>query len=92
MALLLDVTNTPLGVGFAGAYARVATVSVHRKLGGGHHAMIDVSIYATVPDDNTRNVDMRRYWADVGDLSGDVIPAAYAWLKSQPDFALAVDA
>ncbi len=92
MALLLDVTNTPLGVGFKNAYARIATVMVSRQLGGGHRVMIDVAVYATVPDDNTQNVDLRRYWADVGDLSGDVLPAAYAWLKQQPDFAGASDA
>jgi len=61
MALLLNVTNTPLGVGFKNAYARIATVMVSRQLGGGHRVMIDVSIYATVPDDNTQNVDLRRY-------------------------------
>jgi hypothetical protein len=92
MAVSLDVTNTPLGVGFQNAYARIATVVISRQLGGGHRVMIDVAIYATVPDDNTQNVDMRRYWAEVGDLSGDVIPAAYAWLKRQPDFAGASDA
>ncbi len=92
MAVSLDVTNTPLGVGFQNAYARIATVAISRQLGGGHRVMIDVAIYATTPDDNTQNVDLRRYWADVGDLSGDVIPAAYAWLKQQPDFAGASDA
>lgn len=93
MALLLDVSNTPLGVGFKNSYARIATVMVSRQLGGGHRVMIDVSIYATVPDDNTQNVDLRRYVVPLADLpAGDILPAAYAWLKDQPDFIAAVGA
>ena len=93
MAISIDVTNTPLGVGFNNAYARVATVAISRQLGGGHRVMIDVAIYATIPDDNTQNVDLRRYVVPLADLpSGDILPAAYAWLKEQPDFIAAVDA
>lgn len=92
MAISLDVTNTPLGVGFQNAYARIATVAISRQLGGGHRVMIDVAIYATIPDDNTQNVDLRRYVVPAAELVGDVIPAAYAWLKQHPDFAGASDA
>lgn len=93
MALLLNVTNTPLGVGFQNAYARIATVAISRQLGGGHRVMIDVAIYATVPDDNTQNADMKRYMLQINDLpTGDPLPAAYTWLKQQPDFIAAVDA
>lgn len=92
MAVSLDVTNTPLGVGFQNAYARIATVAISRQLGGGHRVMIDVAIYATIPDDNTQNVDLRRYVVPAAELVGDVIPAAYAWLKQHPDFAGASDA
>lgn len=92
MALLIDVTNTPVGVGFASAYARVSAISIHRGIGGaGHRAVVDVAIYATIPDDNTQNVDFRRYVVPAAELVGDVIPAAYAWLKQQPDFAMAGD-
>lgn len=93
MAVSIDVTNTPLGVGFNNAYARVATVAISRQPGGGHRVMIDVAIYATIPDDNTQNVDLRRYVVPLADLpAGDILPAAYAWLKEQPDFIAAVDA
>lgn len=92
MALLLNVTNTPLGVGFVDAYARIATVAISRQLGGGHRVMIDVAIYATIPDDNTQNVDLRRYVVPAAELVGDVIPAAYEMLKQHPDFAGASDA
>jgi len=38
-------------------------------------------------------VDMRRYVVPLADLpAGDILPAAYAWLKEQPDFIAAVDA
>jgi hypothetical protein len=92
MAVSLDVTNTPLGVGFQNAYARIATVVISRQLGGGHRVMIDVAIYATIPDDNTQNVDLRRYVVPAAELVGDVIPAAYEMLKQHPDFAGASDA
>lgn len=93
MAISLDVTNTPLGVGFQNAYARIATVAISRQLGGGHRVMIDVAIYATIPDDNTQNVDMRRYVLQINDLpTGDPLPAAYSWLKQQPEFSGAIDA
>jgi len=92
MALLLNVTNTPLGVGFKNAYARIATVIVSRQVGGGHRVMIDVAIYATMPDDNTQNVDMKRYVLPLNELqTGDPLPAAYVWIKTQPDFDGAVD-
>lgn len=93
MAVSLDVTNTPLGVGFQNAYARIATVAISRQLGGGHRVMIDVAIYATIPDDNTQNVDMRRYVFPLNELpTGDPLPAAYSWLKQQPEFSGAIDA
>lgn len=93
MAISLDVTNTPLGVGFQNAYARIATVAISRQLGSGHRVMIDVAIYATIPDDNTQNVDMRRYVLQINDLpTGDPLPAAYSWLKQQPEFSGAIDA
>lgn len=92
MAVSIDVTNTPLGVGFQNAYARIATVAISRQLGCGHRVMIDVAIYATIPDDNTQNVDMRRYVLPLNELpTGDPLPAAYVWIKTQPDFTGAVD-
>ncbi len=92
MAVSLDVTNTPLGVGFQNAYARIATVAISRQPGGGHRVMIDVAIYATIPDDNTQNVDLRRYVLPLNELpTGDPLPAAYVWIKTQPDFDGAVD-
>lgn len=93
MALLIDVTNTPVGVGFTNAYARVSAISIHRGIGGaGHRAVVDVAIYATIPDDSTQNVDLRRYVVPAAELVGDVIPAAYEMLKLHPDFAGASDA
>ena len=94
MAISLDVTNTPVGVGFTNAYARVSAISIHRGIGGaGHRAIVDVAIYATIPDDNTQNVDLRRYVLPLNELpTGDPLPAAYVWIKTQPDFTGAVDA
>lgn len=101
MAIQLDITNTPIGVPFSGAYARVVTVSTTRQRsndsGVKHLTMVDVAIYATnTPEDDTRALDFRRYHtptpaieAQAGD---DFIAKCYSYLKTLEDFAGAVDA
>jgi len=95
MALQIDITNTPLGVGFQQAYARIVTCAITRQRAGAakHSVMIDVAVYATVPTDDTREVDFRRYHTPLENLGdGDTLPAAYTWLMAQPDFDGAVAA
>jgi hypothetical protein len=93
MALQLDISNTPLGVGFPQAYARVTTATFSRQRNNQPHAaMIDVVIYATsTPTDDTKEVDFRRYHTTMNELlmeAGELpLNKIYNWLAKQPDFA-----
>ena len=92
MAIQLDLTNSQYGTPFAGAYFRIATASISRMREGGPKftVMVDVAGYATAtPDDDTREVDFRRYHADLAEVeasAGDVfLDKCYAWLMTQDD-------
>lgn len=98
MAIQIDLQTSQFGIPFAGAYFRIATASVLRQRSGfpyKHVTMIDVVGYASVPqDDDTRDVDFRRYHAlleDVEAQAGDTfLSKCYAWVMAQPDMAGAV--
>jgi len=92
MAIQLDLTNSQYGTPFAGAYFRIATAAISRMREGGPKftVMIDVAGYATAtPDDDTREVDFRRYHADLAEVevsAGDVfLDKCYAWVMTQDD-------
>jgi len=92
MAIRLDMTTSQYGTPFAGAYFRIVTASISRMREGGPKftVMVDVAGYATAtPDDDTREVDSRRYHADlaeVGAQAGDnFLDKCYAWVMAQED-------
>jgi len=92
MAIQLDLTNSQYGTPFAGAYFRIVTAAVSRMREGGPKftVMIDVAGYATAtPDDDTREVDFKRYNANLDDItasSGDAfLDKCYAWVMTQDD-------
>jgi len=94
MAIQLDMTTSQYGTPFAGAYFRIATAAISRmrEYNGGPKftVMIDVAGYATAtPDDDTREVDFRRYHADLADVeasAGDVfLDKCYTWVMTQDD-------
>jgi len=92
MAIQLDLTNSQYGTPFAGAYFRIATAAISRMREGGPKftVMIDVAGYATgTPDDETREVDFRRYHADLADVEaaagGNFLDKCYAWVMAQED-------
>lgn len=95
MAIQLDLTNSQYGTPFAGAYFRIVTAAVSRMRSGdgpNFTVMIDVAGYATgTPGDDTREVDFRRYHADLADVeaqSGAVfLDKCYAWVMAQEDMA-----
>lgn len=94
MAIQLDLTNSQYGVPFAGAYFRIvmAAVSRTRSADDRHSVMIDVVGYAAQPtNEDTRDVDFRRYHcplADVEAQAGNVFLAkCYAWVMAQEDMA-----
>ena len=94
MAIQLDLTNSQYGTPFAGAYFRIVTAAVSRMREGGPKftVMIDVAGYATAtPDDDTREVDFRRYHADLTEFEAqagaEFLDKCYAWVMTQEDMA-----
>ncbi len=94
MAIQLDLSTSQYGVPFAGAYFRIVTAALSRTRDAAnrHSVMLDVVGYATQPqDDDTREVDFRRYHcplSEVEALAGDTFLAkCYAWVMQQPDMA-----
>ena len=92
MAIQLDLTNSQYGTPFAGAYFRIVTAAVSRMREGGPKfmVMIDVAGYATAtPDDDTREVDFRRYHADLADVEAATgatfLDKCYSWVMAQED-------
>jgi len=92
MAIQLNLETSQYGTPFAGAYFRIATASISRMREGGPKftVMIDVAGYATgTPDDDTREVDFRRYHADLSVVeagTGDnFLDKCYAWVMTQED-------
>jgi len=94
MAIQIDLTNSQYGYPFTGAYFRIVTAAVSRMREGGPKftVMIDVAGYATAtPGDDTREVDFRRYHADLAEVeaaAGDkFIDQCYSWVMAQDDTA-----
>lgn len=94
MAIQLDLQNSQFGVPFSGAYFRVVTASVSRTRNPEQRfsVMIDVVGYATQPqDEDTREVDFRRYHAPLPEVEAQegsaFLDKCYAWVMSQPDMA-----
>ncbi len=65
MAITNNITteNSQYGIAFNGAYYRIVTAAVSRQRGTDPKftVMIDLSGYAATPDDDTREVDFKRY-------------------------------
>jgi hypothetical protein len=80
------------GIAFNNAYYRIVTAAVSRQRGSDPKftVMIDLSAYATnSPTDDTREVDFKRYNANLTDIeaaSGDAfVDKCYAWVMAQDD-------
>ena len=94
MAIQLDLSTSQYGTPFAGAYFRIVTAAVSRMREGGpkFSVMIDVAGYATAtPNDDTRDVDFRRYHADLTEVEAqagaEFLDKCYAWVMTQEDMA-----
>jgi len=82
------------GIAFNNAYYRIVTASISRQRGDDpkFSVMIDLSAYATAtPDDDTREVDFKRYNANLTDVeaaSGSTfLDKCYAWVMAQDDMS-----
>jgi len=93
MAITNNITteNSQYGIAFNGAYYRIVTAAVSRQRGDDQKfsVMIDLSGYAATPDDDTREVDFKRYQAPLDAVeaaSGATFLAkCYAWVMAQGD-------
>jgi len=92
MAIQIDLTTSQYGTPFAGAYFRIVTAAVSRMREGGPKfmVMIDVAGYATAtPGDDTREVDFRRYHADLAEVEAaagaEFLDKCYTWVMAQED-------
>ena len=80
------------GIAFNNAYYRIVTAAVLRQRGTDPKftVMIDLSAYATAtPDDDTREVDFKRYNANLTDVEAKsgatFMDKCYAWVMDQDD-------
>lgn len=94
MAIQLDLQNSQFGVPFNGAYFRVVTAAISRTRNAEERfsVMIDVVGYAAQPqDEDTRDVDFRRYHAPLTEVEAQegstFLEKCYAWVMTQPDMA-----
>lgn len=94
MAITANIENSNFGVPFNGAYFRIATAQVSRQrtTDPRHLVMIDVVGYAAQPqNEDTRDVDFRRYHTALADIEAHVgdnfLAKCYAWVMAQPDMA-----
>ena len=96
MAITNNITqsDSEYGIAFNGAYYRIVTAAVSRQRGTDpkFSVMIDLSAYATTePSDDTREVDFKRYHANLTDIeaaAGDTFMAqCYTWVMAQSDMA-----
>jgi hypothetical protein len=93
MAITNNITteNSQYGIAFNGAYYRIVTAAVSRQRGTDlkFSVMIDLSGYAATPDDDTREVDFKRYNAPLDAVeaaSGATFLAkCYTWVMAQDD-------
>ena len=85
--------NSQYGIAFNNAYYRIVTAAISRQRGTEpkFEVMIDLSAYATTPTDDTREVDFKRYNANLDDInasSGDAfLDKCYSWVMAQADMA-----
>ena len=93
MAIQINLATSHYGTPFTGAYFRIATAAISRQRasdGPKFSVMIDVAGYATgTPDGDTREVDFRRYHADLADVEvgegTQFLDKCYAWVMAQDD-------
>jgi len=94
MAISLNIQNSQYGVPFTGAYFRIVSVNINRMRSDQTKFLvgIDVAGYITnTPDDETREVDFRRYHVSLEDIESQVgdtfLERCYLWVMSQEDMS-----
>jgi hypothetical protein len=90
----IAVGNSQYGIAFNNAYYRIVTAAVTRNRGTDpkFSVMMDLAAYATTtPTDDTREVDFKRYHANLTDIEAKTgatfLDKCYAWVMDQDDMA-----
>ena len=90
----ISEANSHFGISFSGAYYRIVTASISRQRGSDpkFSVMIDLSAYATSsPTDDTREVDFKRYSANLTDIEAEsgstFLDKCYSWVMAQADMS-----
>jgi hypothetical protein len=88
MAISLDLATTDVGIAVNGAYGKVALLRVDPQ-----QTLVQVVFYgsAAARHANAQPLSNTTLFAPTADLTGDIYPAVYAWLKAQDQFANAQD-
>ncbi len=88
MALQLSLSNSAVGYVFPESYARIVFSRVLKD-----QTFIFVNFYAdrAARVDDKMPVLQKEYAVLTADLVGDIFPAMYSRLKSEPDFAGSID-
>ena len=94
MAIQINLSASQYGIPFQGAYFRIVTAAVSRTRDADnrHSVMLDVVGYATQPqDDDTRDVDFRRYHVAASEIYAqpgeNFLAQCYSWVMTQADMA-----
>lgn len=88
MALTLNLVNSDVGYEFKDAYARILFARTFKD-----QTFVFVNFHADEAARwaNKNPVKQKEYIAQTSSLVGDFFPAMYTWLKTQEDFAGAID-
>lgn len=88
MAISLDLSTTDVGISVNGAYGKVALLRVDPQ-----QTLIQVVFYGSeaARHANAQPLSNITLFAPTVELTGDIYPAVYTWLKTQEQFAYAQD-
>jgi len=90
MALLISLDETNIGIPLADTYARITLLRCDKE-----QCLMQISHYASADarQANASPVYDRTFMAPTSELQpgSDPLAIGYAWLKTQPDYAEAVD-
>lgn len=88
LQVALDAVDSMVGSSFPEAYVKLEFSRVYKDA-----TYLFVNWYADAQArvDNKQPVRQKEFTAQTTDLIGDFYPAAYTWLKTQPEFAGAID-
>lgn len=92
MAITQDMSESRFGVPFPGAYFRIVSATINRKVDSGHSVMLDVAAYAVPPTTGMEaEIEFLRIHGNLEDIetrdSSSFLSLCYEYLASLPEFA-----